>query len=279
MYRITKILNHNAVLAAVSNSEKEATEYLILGKGIGFGKKIAQSIAITEGATVYALQKAADRGDARELVRSIDPDCLEIAGEILDRAQEVFKKVDRNVLIPMADHLAFAVKRIQRNEQIKNPLTQDIMLMFHMEYKVATMVEKMLRERMGLEISEDEIGYIALHIHSATEEANVSRAMKMAQAVRCCVQSVEEALGRPINPMSLSYNRLMNHVKYMIVRIMTGEELKLNMNDYITAKFPETFRMAEEVAAIMEKDLGLKPKDAEIGYLAMHLGRVMADET
>lgn len=36
MYRVTKALNHNAVLAI----EKDGTkEYLILGKGIGFGKK------------------------------------------------------------------------------------------------------------------------------------------------------------------------------------------------------------------------------------------------
>ncbi len=36
MYRVTKALNHNSVLAVKENSSQE---YLILGKGIGFGKK------------------------------------------------------------------------------------------------------------------------------------------------------------------------------------------------------------------------------------------------
>ena len=42
MYRVTKALNHNAVLAI----EKDGTkEYLILGKGIGFGKKVSEYIS------------------------------------------------------------------------------------------------------------------------------------------------------------------------------------------------------------------------------------------
>ena len=39
MYRITKVLNHNTVLAV---KDKSAREYLIVGKGVGFGKKITR---------------------------------------------------------------------------------------------------------------------------------------------------------------------------------------------------------------------------------------------
>ena len=35
--RIIKILNHNSVIA---NDNNEKKEYILLGKGIGFGKKI-----------------------------------------------------------------------------------------------------------------------------------------------------------------------------------------------------------------------------------------------
>lgn len=112
-----------------------------------------------EEAAVYTLQRATDRGNARQLARSIDPDCLEIASEILDEANKVFGKVDRNMIFPMADHIAFAVKRIRRGEQIENPLTQDIMLIFHAEYKAAYGVLNRLRERMDVEI-----GYLAMHL-------------------------------------------------------------------------------------------------------------------
>ena len=45
MYRIIKVLNHNTVLAV---KDKSAREYLIVGKGVGFGKKITQSVEPTE---------------------------------------------------------------------------------------------------------------------------------------------------------------------------------------------------------------------------------------
>ena len=46
MYRVTKALNHNAVLAIM---DKSSREYLLLGKGIGFGRKVSEYIEPTAG--------------------------------------------------------------------------------------------------------------------------------------------------------------------------------------------------------------------------------------
>ena len=66
----------------------------------------------------------------------------------LDHAEKVFGQIDRSILFPMADHLAFAVQRIRNQEQISNPLTEDIRILFHQEYKVAKCAEQLLRERL-----------------------------------------------------------------------------------------------------------------------------------
>ena len=178
----------------------------------------------------------------------------------------------------MADHIAFAVKRIQNKEQISNPLTNDIQALFHMEYKTAECIRSILRERLQVEIDEHEIGYIALHIHSAIEDENVALSMQIARTVRECIELVEKETGLSIDVMSLSYNRLMNHVRYMVARAMKGERLRLDMNDYMSVKFPDEFRMAAIVCEHLEKHLK-KPLDkVEIGYLAMHIQRVSAEQ-
>lgn len=41
MYRIEKVLNHNAVIGADAG---DGQEYLIMGKGAGFGKKAGLSM-------------------------------------------------------------------------------------------------------------------------------------------------------------------------------------------------------------------------------------------
>lgn len=195
MYRIKKVLNHNAVLAIHSKTNQEC---LLLGKGIGFGKKVAERIEIRDGDTVYSLQESTEHGDARTLAKTIPPDYLEIANEILNTAEQEFGKVDRRILFPMADHIEFAVKRIQNKEQISNPLTEDIRLLFHREYKIAQHIEPILLQKMGIQIDADEIGYIALHIHSSIEDEKVSQAMQTAQAVRECVSCVEQETGKPL---------------------------------------------------------------------------------
>ena len=70
-----------------------------------------------------------------DLVKGIDPVFLEIAEQVLKESERVFGKIDWSILFPMADHIAFAVKRIRSSEQISNPLTGDIRALFHTEYR------------------------------------------------------------------------------------------------------------------------------------------------
>ena len=275
MYRIKKVLNHNTVIAIQTDDNQE---YLIMGKGIGFGKKVSERIDAGEGDAVYSLQSSGSRGDARELARAISPECLEIANEVLSEAEKLFGKVDRSILFPMADHIEFAVKRMKNQEQISNPLTEDIRVLFHMEFKAASCIVPIMRRRMNLQIEEDEVGYIALHIHSAIEDEKVSQAMQMARSVRECISLVEQEIEKPIDVMSLSYNRLMNHIRYMVARAASGESLKVNMNDYISIKFPEAFQTAKSICQQIEKNLNCTLEDIEIGYLALHIERVTSDE-
>ncbi|MGN0351567.1 MAG: PRD domain-containing protein [Roseburia sp.] len=275
MYRIEKVLNHNAVIA-ISVEKKQ--EYLILGKGIGFGKKINERIEAGQEDTLYSLQEHTERGSARSLAKSIPPVYLEIADEVLKNAEKNFGKIDRNVLFPMADHIEYAVKRIQSGEQIRNPFLEDIRILFHAEYKTAQCIQDVLKEKLDIQMDEDEIGYIALHIHSAIEEEKVSRAMQIAQSVRECVSLVEEQIGKPIDVLSLSYNRLMNHIRYMVVRALKGENLKVSMNDYMELKFPEAFQVAKVVCDRISNRLQSPLGEEEIGYLAMHIERVTSAE-
>ena len=279
MYRVRKALNHNTLIAI---SMENNQEYLLIGKGIGFGKKVSERFEIPEtiDCTVYSLQEQTERGKAMELIKGIEPVYLEVAGRVLAKSEEVFGKIDKRILFPMADHIAFAVQRIRANEQISNPLTDDIRALFHMEYKTAECVKDILWEMLQVEIDEHEIGYIALHIHSAIEDENVALSMQIAMAVRECIRMIEEETGQTIDVMSLSYNRLMNHIRYMVARSIKGEKLKLNMNDYMSVKFPKSFWMATEVCKQLEKQLHrTSPLDeVEIGYLAMHIERVLMDK-
>lgn len=275
MFRVIKALNHNGVLAVDMNTYKE---YILLGKGIGFGKKVNERMEAPEDVHIYLLQKDTERGPSRELINEIPPEILEITNNIIVEAEKIFKKVDQNILCPLADHIAYAIKRIKSNEQISNPLTQDIKALFPEEYEVARKGKDIIKEIEGVEINEDEIGYIALHIHSSLGSEKVSQAMEIAILVRTCITSIEDSIGKKIDIESLSYNRLMSHIKYMVARILKGETIKLDMNEYISERFPKSFEIAEGICKKLGRELKKDINDVEVGYLAMHIERVFSDE-
>ena len=275
MYRVSKVLNNNGVIAIDMDENKE---YVILGKGVGFGKKVSQRFDKPEGCTTYRLEQETERGSAKELVKGIEPEYLEIADAILTESQKVFgDSIDRGILFPLADHISFAVARIRRNEQISNPLTEDIKVLFYSEFKVAETLKTILRERLQIEIDDHEVGYVALHIHSAIGDEKVSVAMQTARAVRECIDMIEKATGKPIDVLSLSYNRLMNHMKYMVARASTGEKLNLDMNEYMLDQYPQAYKVATDICKNLEECIGHKLDETETGYPAMHIQRVYKD--
>lgn len=275
MYRIAKTLNHNSFIGVEENSNQE---YLVMGKGIAFGKKPGQRVEPAEDTHIYSLTKLTERGNARAIVQGVSPVSLELASAVLDQAEKEFGKIDRSIVFPMADHLDFAIRRIQNGEQISNPLTDDIRVMFYKEYKVASCIQELLWGRLQIRIDEHEVGYLALHVHSAIEEEKVSQAMEVARAVRESISLVEHITGYTIDVMSLSYNRMMNHIRYMVARAVHGEKLKVNINDYMSVKFPDAFQAAKQICEEMEKRLMLPMEEIEIGYLAMHMERIMDRE-
>jgi hypothetical protein len=66
MYRIEKVLNHNTVIAIETDKSEE---FLVVSKGVGFGRKVAEFIEIAEDAKVYSLSEMTERGNAKELVK------------------------------------------------------------------------------------------------------------------------------------------------------------------------------------------------------------------
>lgn len=275
MFRVTKVLNHNALLAVDSSDQKE---YLIMGRGVGFGKKVSERLELPSDCTVYSLQTRGKNESAKDIVHSMNPVFLEIAGSVLNQAENTFGKIDRNILFPMADHIAYAVKRMKNGEQISNPLTSDIRMLFYKEYKVAECVKPILKTLCDVDISDDEVGYVALHVHSAISDEKVSNAMQMAAAVRQCVAAIEEEVGVAMDVQSFGYNRLMNHIKFMAARLAVGEKLKVDMNSYIAHNFPKSFEIAKDVCQGLAKNLKTELPESEIGYLAMHIERVYSEK-
>lgn len=271
MYRVIKAMNHNCVLAESLDAE---TEVILLGKGIGFGKKVSERFEITDDVTVYRLQKDDSHPDQAVLAKSIDSLYFEISHQILSEAAKRLGPVDEGVLIPLSDHIAFAVERIKKNGPLSNPLTDEIKILFADEFKVAQYARNVIFGYTGVAINDDEAGFITIHLHTATMQNKQISTSEMLHTVNDCVQLIERRRGFEISKSSLGYSRLLSHLKYMIFRTQRDERIPLNLNEFMRNEHAETFELAEEICVKISSDMDKTLYPEEIGYLAIHIERV-----
>ena len=62
MYRVSKVLNNNGIIAI---NMEENQEYVLLGKGVGFGKKVSQRFEAPADCTIYRLAQETERGSEK----------------------------------------------------------------------------------------------------------------------------------------------------------------------------------------------------------------------
>ena len=276
MYRIIKVLNNNGILVYHNETGREL---ILLGNGVGFGKRPTQQIEQIQGARVYSLVTRQKQQSVLKVVNGIRPEFIEAAGRIIDEAEKVFPKMNRDILLPMADHIALAAKRAKENRQMPNPFTPDIRVLFAKEFAVALKGREIIRDLIGYEISDDEVGFLTLHIHAGLSDEQVSVALDTTRIINEGIRMIEHEFRQKFSEDSLAYTRLMSHLYYMVARARNGESTNVDFNDFIFSNYPETGRVAEKVCTYMSETLKMPVGKEEIGFLAIHIQRVISPET
>lgn len=270
MFRVVKPLNNNGLLALTG----EGREVILLGKGIGFGRKNGERIERLPGAKVYTLVPDGKRS-ALQAINSINPQAVELAARILEEARMVFPAIADDILLPMADHIAMALERKRRGIRLPNPLQHDIMAMFPDEYRIAERGLAAIREERGEELPSEEAGYLSLHIHAGISEQNVGDSLTNIRLASDCITGIERALGVTFQRTELKYTRLISHVCYMILRIRAHEEVPIQMDEYVQKMYPEAYALAQDSCDALAARLQLPVASAEVTLLAIHIQRVL----
>ena len=276
MYEIIKVLNNNTILA-----KKDNLEVIVMYKGIGFAKKTGDLLEIPSQAKKYFMQKNnSSQSRFDHIMEYIDPLYLEISDEILKIANDKFakkgQKVDYSILLPLADHIFFTIKRMHENIMPSNPFIYDIQLLFPDEYDVALQAREVIKKHVSMTINNDEVGFITLHIHSAISSHKVGESMEATRTIHEQILQLQKDLNIEIDVQSISYVRLMNHIKFLIIRMNTDEKLQMDISEFTKEKFPFAYEQACRMCDALSKALKKELPETEVGYLALHLVRILS---
>lgn len=272
---IGRVFNNNVVLV---HEPPKNQEFILLGKGIGFGQKVGNDIDRDDPRIEkkFRLEQEHHLKQYESLIKQVDQAVIGISEEIITLiTKEISADINEHVHVALPDHINFAIHRLRNGLEIVNPFLFEIETLYSKEFALAKRAAKMIEEQFQIGVPESEAGFLALHIHSAVSYIPVAKTVQVTNVIAALVGKVEEASGRVIDKESIDYVRLITHLRHAIERIREKKSIANPLLDQIKFTLPESFKLAAELAQMIEEKLDVAVPEDEIGYIAMHLFRLV----
>lgn len=275
---ITRIYNNSC--AAVTDGDGQ--DMIVTGRGVVFGKKAGD---LLDEALVEKRYRLSDPGLGSRLdtiLSSIDQAdvYLSISEEILSMIRSQGYPVKESLLLTLTDHISTSLERERTGVVLANPLLPDIRQLYHKQYQLAEQAGQIIAQRTGITVSPDEIGFITLHIVSASIDGRFDDLLEITHIIQKILCIIETSFEVHLNENSLRYERFIRHLQFFARRILdpaSEQETNLLMYNMGRLEFPDAFLCVKDIARMIERDYHRKVSDAEQGYLIYHIMNVILE--
>lgn len=270
---VKKVFNNNVIL--VHELEKNV-EAVVVGKGIGFGKKNGKQYELDESdiSKVFKNMDSELGKEYNDLIKLVDPEVIGLTEEIIQYATSKLGELNYHIHIMLTDHIAFAIERLKDDQEIINPFLYEIKALYPREFEVSEYAKNLINKRMGIMIPDGEKGFIAMHIHSAMKNKAVKETVENARILTEVIEIIEEYMNIRIKKDDLSYVRLVHHINTAIIRMETNHEIENPLLDNIKKEMKSSFILANKIGNHIVEAKGISINEHELGYLALHIERL-----
>lgn len=275
---ITRIYNNSCA----SVTDDDGQDMIVTGRGVVFGKKAGDTL---DEALVEKRYRLSDPGLSSRLgtiLSSISQAdvYLSISEEILSMIRSQGYPVKESLLLTLTDHISTSLEREQTGVVLANPLLPDIRQLYHKQYQLARQAAQIIAQRTGITVSPDEIGFITLHIVTASTDGRFDDLLEITHIIQKILTVIESTFKVHLNENSLRYERFIRHLQFFARRILdpaSEQETNLLMYNMGRLEFPDAFLCVKDIARMIERDYHRKVSDAEQGYLIYHIMNVILE--
>lgn len=272
--KIKKILNNNTLLVNDKGVEK-----IVIGVGIGFQKKINDVVDKTKIEKVFVMEDKSEYEKFEEIVKSFPQEYVDVAENIIHYAEQKLNvELNPHIYIALTDHLAFAFERFKKGIIIQNKLLEEIRSLYFDEFKVGIWAKEYIKQKLDIEIPDDEIGFIALHIHTAKNNyKDITITMDIATMIKDMTKIIETRLNIKIDESSISYQRLKTHFHFALKRMIKKErfcDIDAEL-EIIRTKYKKAYSIAKDIQEHIENEYEYYMPDEELVYISLHIQRII----
>lgn len=202
-------------------------------------------------------------------------------------------KVEEKMQLKLADsayvglivHLAIALQRIRNNERISiYPLFLSELKKTN-EYTIAEGLVADISNYFNLEIPEDEIGYITMHLKGSKMQANIKSEeqhmigkYELIKIAKKMIAIAEIETGCSILQNKNLLMGLVNHLEPVISRLKMNLDIRNPLLTKIKETYPKIYETSVKSCKVLQDLLDVEIPESEIGYITMHIGAAIENE-
>ena len=281
--RISRIYNNNVVLTV----DHHGKESVMIGRGIAFGKRKGQLVDPSAVEQTFVPEQGMSGERLSMTLSEIPAEILSIATllESKVRAEGVLE-LSNSFILPLADHLHYAVVRARDGVRVEYPLAPEVTVLYPREVEYGRTVLQMVRERLQVELDPNEAIPLALHLVNAQfATADMSQAFRMTEVFAQVFEIIEASYERKIDPDSMSAARFVTHLRYLFVRASRAsanhteddEVSQPSLLAALRADVPRAYACAQKVLLVLQMQLKHSLTRDELTYLTIHIARLARD--
>lgn len=277
---IKRVYNNNVLLTELP----DGSEMVLVGKGIGFTHKNGQLIDPEIADQRFVPDGSYSVGHVAGVLSDAPLEQIELVQEIMVLAQDELNLEPRqSLLVPILDHLAFAVVRAREGIKVDFPLRWEVAQLYPAEGKLGRSVVQLVNQRLGVQLQGEEWVAFALHfVNQQWGKGDFSKTVSMTETIARVFSLLSVRWQQNVDENALSAARFVTHLRYLFARsaeATAAATIKVDVLASVRQAYPEAADAALEVAKLIGSALNRELGADEVSYLALHTSRLYVEIT
>lgn len=278
---IKKILNNNVVITMNDQNE----EIIVMGKGLAYGKKTGEKIDTHKITKTFEVCLKESQKKMVNMLKDIPIEYMEISDQIIQKVKKEFNNdIDDSLYISLTDHIYTSIERYREGIPLKNQLLLEIKHFYKKEFELGLWALDLIDEKYGIQMDENEAGFIAMHIVSSEVGKNISDVYEITSFIQEVLKIVKDYFQLSFDEESLSYYRFVTHLKFFGLRVFNHTQnnddslLNNDLLEIMKEKYVQPYLCALKIQGFIEKTYHYSLEDDEVLFLTIHVAKIISNK-
>ncbi|WP_062529231.1 PRD domain-containing protein [Demequina rhizosphaerae] len=276
--RIAKVFNNSVVLGV----DESGHEHVVFGRGVGFQASRGDMVDEALIERRFVPSEAAPPERIAALIDEIPAEDIDLTARIVAEARrELGEHVTDHVLVPLADHISFALRRAREGAALTDyPLRWEVMSLYPAEVAFARRTLDLVEETSGVRLPDIEAVPLALHfVNAQFGDRSIQATFDMTSVLAQLLEIIRDEYGVEVDREDDAVARFVAHLRYLYVRGRSGvrrDEATPELAAAIRVTQPREYAVAERMERYIGERYDWDVHEGEVLYLAIHVIRLTA---